>query len=176
MPTALIRRAFQGPRVRSEDQRRPGPGSSAHPGVPVPGRGCTAGVAFPSPAGPMLTDFRKVLDRVAIAAGFWEYVLDSDGQPVKDAEREPVQRGTVRSKMFRHSWCSARLQTLDHGAPVSSDVVRREMGHESPRLVERIYGHLGTVRHRSEVVEYRIEQHQERLGDRLKDLVIPGTV
>jgi hypothetical protein len=34
--------------------------------------------------------------------------------------------------------------------------------------VERIYGHLGTVRHRSEVVEYRIEQHEERLGDRLE--------
>jgi hypothetical protein len=27
--------------------------------------------------------------------------------------------------------------------------------------------HLGTIRHRSEVVEYRVEQHLERLGDRL---------
>jgi integrase len=73
-------------------------------------------------------------------------------------------------KMFRHTWCSARLQTLDHGAPVSTDTVRREMGHGSPRLVERIYGHLGTVRHRSEVVEYRIEQHAEKLRDRLAGL------
>lgn len=35
-------------------------------------------------------------------------------------------------------------------------------------MVEEVYSHLGTVRHRSEVVEYRVEQHQERLGDRLK--------
>lgn len=34
-------------------------------------------------------------------------------------------------------------------------------------LVKRIYGHLGEVRRRSEVVEYRVEQHEERLRDRL---------
>jgi hypothetical protein len=30
-----------------------------------------------------------------------------------------------------------------------------------------VYAHLGTVRHRSAVVEYRIEQHLEALKDRL---------
>jgi hypothetical protein len=26
-------------------------------------------------------------------------------------------------------------------------------------MVKRVYGHLGTVRHRAKVVEYRVEQH-----------------
>jgi len=30
-------------------------------------------------------------------------------------------------------------------------------------MVRRGYAHLGTVRHRSEVVDYRVEQHFERL-------------
>ena len=34
-------------------------------------------------------------------------------------------------------------------------------------MVRRVYAHLGTVRHRSEVVEFRIEQHCEDLKDRL---------
>ena len=34
--------------------------------------------------------------------------------------------------------------------------------------MNRVYGHLGDVRHRSEVLEYRVEQHEEALGDRLQ--------
>jgi len=41
------------------------------------------------------------------------------------------------------------------------------MGHGGDQLVRRIYGHLGQVRHRSEVVEYRVKQHEEVLGERL---------
>jgi hypothetical protein len=37
-------------------------------------------------------------------------------------------------------------------------------------MVERVYAHLGTARHRSEVVEYRVEQHPEVLADRLTRL------
>jgi hypothetical protein len=36
--------------------------------------------------------------------------------------------------------------------------------------VEKVYGHLGTIRHRSEVVEYRVAQHEQALGDRLTAL------
>ena len=32
-------------------------------------------------------------------------------------------------------------------------------------MVRRVYGHVGMVRHRAEVVEYRVEQHCEALGD-----------
>jgi len=38
------------------------------------------------------------------------------------------------------------------------------------RKVKRIYGHLGAIRHRSEVVEYRIENHEDLIGDRLNAL------
>jgi hypothetical protein len=41
-------------------------------------------------------------------------------------------------------------------------------------MVKRIYAHLGDVRHRAEVVEYRVEQHLDRLGDRLNRLGFRG--
>src|SRR5690242_16523993 len=98
----------------------------------------------------VLTDFRKLLDVVAMRAGW--------------------KPGEIRSKMFRHTYCSARLQTLDAGAPVSTYTVAREMGHGGEAMVRRVYGHLGQVRHRSEAVEYRIEQHAAKLGGRLEAL------
>lgn len=97
-----------------------------------------------------IRDIRKGLDQIATRAGWTE--------------------GEIRTKVFRHTYCAARLQTLDQGAPVSPFTIAREMGHGGTRLVERIYGHLGTIRHRSEVVEYRIEHHKEALGDRLRAL------
>jgi hypothetical protein len=45
--------------------------------------------------------------------------------------------------------------------------VSRELGHGSEEMVLRVYAHLGSVRHRSEVVEFRAEQHFEPLGDQL---------
>lgn len=98
----------------------------------------------------MLTDDRKLLDAVAGLAGW--------------------RRGQIRAKMFRHTFCAARLQTLDHGAPVSPYTVAKELGHGGEAMVRRVYGHLGTVRHRAEVVEYRVEQHTERLEERLTAL------
>jgi integrase len=83
------------------------------------------------------------------------------------AARAGWEPGAITSKMFRHTYCAARLQTLDQGAPVHPFTVGRESGHGGDSLVRRVYGHLGTVRHRAEVVEYRVEQHRERLGERL---------
>ena len=59
---------------------------------------------------------------------------------------------------------------MDHGAPVSIFTVSRELGHGSEALVKRIYGHLGTVRHRAKVVEYRVEQHKKVLKEQLAAL------
>ena len=98
----------------------------------------------------MLTDTRKLIDHIAARAGW--------------------KAGEIRTKMFRHTYCSARLQTLDQGAPVSIYTVGKELGHGGDSLVKRVYGHLGQVRHRSEVVEYRAEQHRAKLGDRLAAL------
>lgn len=76
----------------------------------------------------------------------------------------------VHLHQLRHTYCSARLQTLDRGHPVSPFTVAQEMGHGGRSLVDRVYGHLGEVRHRAEVVEYRVEQHQQQLGERLAAL------
>jgi hypothetical protein len=57
---------------------------------------------------------------------------------------------------------------------VSTYTVARELGHESEAMVRKVYAHLGTILHRSEVLEYRVEQHLERLGDRLQRLGLGG--
>lgn len=87
----------------------------------------------------MIQNLRKVLDAIAKRAGW--------------------QAGEITPKMFRHTYCAARLQTVDRGAPIGPYTVAREMGHGGTQLVNRVYGHLGSVRHRSDVVEYRITQH-----------------
>jgi integrase len=113
----------------------------------------TGELLFPSFASgreAMLTDTRKMIDHVAERAG-WK-------------ARE------IRTKMFRHTYCAARLQTLDGGAPVSLYTVSRELGHTSQAMVLKVYSHLGTIRHRSEVVEYRVEQHKKMLAKRLEAL------
>ena len=95
-------------------------------------------------------DIHRLLDRVAVRAG--------------------LAAGELRSKAFRHTYCAARIQTLDRGSPVSLYTVSRELGHGSEEMVRRVYSHLGDVRHRSDVVEYRVEQHLDRLGDRVQRL------
>ena len=94
----------------------------------------------------MLTDVRKALDSVAERVGF--------------------QEGEIRTKMLRHTYCSTRSQTLERGAPVSINTVAYEMGHEGKDTTERIYLHFQSIPHRSEFVEYRVEQH-----DQVDDLV-----
>lgn len=87
----------------------------------------------------MLTDVRKMLDAVGARVGY--------------AARE------LNLYDFRHTYCAARLQTLDGDAPVSPYTVGQELGHGGDSLVKRVYGHLGTVRHRADRVEYRVRQH-----------------
>ena len=98
----------------------------------------------------MLTDVHKQLDAIAARAGW--------------------TAGEIRSKMLRHTYAAARLQTLDAGAPVSVYTVARELGHGGESMVRRVYGHLGERRHRAGVVEYRVEQHAAKLGERLEAL------
>lgn len=114
--------------------------------------GRKSGLLFPSPRltePGMVTDFRKALDAVAERAGWKE--------------------GDIRSKMFRHTYCAARLQTLDHGAPVATFTVSKELGHTNTKLVDEVYGHLPKDgAHRSETVEYRVAQHRKKLATHLK--------
>lgn len=76
----------------------------------------------------MIGDIRKALDTIAIEAGF--------------------AAGEIRPYCFRHTYCAARLQTLDRGAPVSSFTMSCELGHGSDALVKGVYGHLGQIHYR----------------------------
>lgn len=89
----------------------------------------------------MIRDPRAALDTIAARVGW--------------------KAGEIRTKMFRHTYISTRLQTLDRGAPVQPWTVAREVGHQDFDMINRIYGHLQQVRHRSEAVEYRIEHFEE---------------
>ena len=78
---------------------------------------------------------------------------------------------------------SARLQTVEtklrpgrspsdpdawEYVSVTQDAVAREAGHGGTELVKRIYGHRARNPYRSDQVEYRVDQHRETLGDRLR--------
>ncbi len=101
----------------------------------IEGLGRESGLLFPSPThGGMLDDVRWQLDMIL--------------------ERAKVTKH-VTLHTCRHTYTAMRLQTLDHGQPVSPFTVMRELGHSSIGLIEKTYGHLLDVRHRSEAVEYR---------------------
>ena len=129
-------------------------------------------VLFPSPhltADRPLTDLRDLLDRVAVRAGLLVPVLDPrTGKQSRTAAGQLVWAGQrIRTRVFRQTYCAARLQTLDHGRPVSLYTVAQELGHESEEMVRRVYGRLGKSRHRAEAPEFRPEQWFEEVGGQL---------
>lgn len=52
----------------------------------------------------------------------------------------------------------------------------RDLGNAGDSLVKRIYGHLGMIRYRAEVVGYRVEYHRGVLGGRLRFVENRGLV
>ena len=124
-----------------------------------------SGLLFPSTNGGIIRDLRKTLDKLGLMCG--------------------MEEGEVRTRGFRHTYCSTRLQTVqrilrpgrDSAAPdawdyveVSRFQVQKEMGHGGAQLVDRIYGHAQRLPYRAEVVEYRVSRHREELGERLNAL------
>jgi integrase len=110
---------------------------------------------FPSTRGAgesMIRDLRKALDAIGKRAGFPE--------------------GHVRLHMLRHTYTAARIQTLDRGAPIALYSVARELGHSSTDMIEDRYGHLHdrAVLGGSEVIEYRVEHHHAKIGERVEAL------
>ena len=94
---------------------------------------------FPSVyTGGRIRDIRDLIDRVARRAGLPE--------------------GIYRSRAFRITYATARLQTTDRGAPIAQKTVEVELGHASGAMLQKVYGRLGTVRERGEVVEYRVAE------------------
>lgn len=84
---------------------------------------------------------------------------------LKKALREAEIQKPITWHSFRHTYAAARLQTTDHGTPVSPYTVMRELGHRSFHLIEQTYGHLMNVRYRSAVVEY-LESEIVELGSK----------
>jgi len=72
----------------------------------------------------------------------------------------------------RPVWLDLVSQVSLNLTPLSVYTVGKELGHGEDALVKRVYGHLGTVRHRAEVIEYRVEQHQARIVEGLRLLKI----
>jgi integrase len=129
----------------------------------------------------MITDLRKTLDKLPMPERFRRNRTERELEQLEAARRKKLARWTdkprgpkpketreelerpvvttmippLRTKMLRHTYCAARLQTLDHGRPISIYTVAQEMGHGDLKLIKKIYGHLGTVRHRGEAVEFR---------------------
>lgn len=66
----------------------------------------------------MLGDLRHALDDVAERAGF--------------------RRGEIRCTMFRHTYASARLQTVDNDKPIAHWTVANELGHSSVAMIEKV--------------------------------------
>ena len=129
-------------------------------------------VLFPSPhveGDRPLTDLRDLLDRVSVRAGFLTPVVDSTtGKQRRTAAGQLMWTGQrIRTRVFRQTYCAARLQTLDHGRPVSLYTVAQELGHESEEMVRRVYARFGNVRHRAEAPEFRPEQWFDEAGDQL---------
>jgi len=107
----------------------------------------STGLLFPCPrTGRPPTDLRKLLAGIATAAGLTQHITPY---------------------IFRHTYCAARLQTLDGDAPVSPYTVGKELGHSGDALVRRVYGHLGTVRHRAAAVEYPVERLTLKAGRKM---------
>lgn len=107
---------------------------------------------FPSPRnGKPLTSLRHTLKRLLKTLGWTEAKLE-------------------KWYGLRHTYTAARLQTLDHGAPVAPYTVAREFGHKGLAMIQKVYGHLGQQPQRSEVVEHRLEQHLTKLGEVMEAL------
>lgn len=74
---------------------------------------------------------------------------------------EALRQKDVTPRALRTTYCSARLQTLDNGKPIAQWTVYNEMGHSSRKMVDQVYGRLGSIRHRSEAVEYRVDYRDD---------------
>jgi len=83
----------------------------------------------------------------------------------KIGNRARIER--PRLNTFRHSYISARVQTLDGGQPVALFTVAHEVGHANTRLIEERYGHLVHVAKRSDSVDFRLDHYADQVQEQV---------
>jgi integrase len=85
-------------------------------------------------------DARKAFDAIARRAGL------------------PAKR--LRSRTLRTSYITHRLLSLDEGRPVTTEMVRQEIGHSgSSKTIERVYARVSRRRERLDPFAFRIESY-----------------
>jgi integrase len=96
------------------------------------------------------------------------FVSDRNGGPVGDARKAfdaiarraglPAKR--LRSRTLRVSYITHRLLSLDEGRPVTTEMVRQEVGHSATsKTIERVYARVSRRRERLDPFAFRIESY-----------------
>ena len=101
---------------------------------------------FPGTRGGIISDVR---------ISFWNILVNAGLATLRDPEN--TSKGIEERITFhtlRHTYCAARLQTLDRGAPIQQHTVMAEMGHRDYKLIAEIYGHVHLKAPRGEEVLY----------------------
>ncbi len=109
----------------------------------------------------------------AVREGGKEAMLVDPRKPLAKIAGRAGLNTPVLLHSLRHTYTAQRLQTCDRGRPVAIYTVARELGHRSTAMIEKRYGHLHDRAQAggTEVVEFRVEHHGEKLRDRLEALV-----
>jgi len=92
----------------------------------------------------------------------YRHLVERPYAEIDHALAAAVQKAEIEKPVtlhsLRHTYCTARLNTLDGGAPVSIWTVACELGHRDTGMIERVYGHVlqDRDRHgvRRDVLEY----------------------
>lgn len=66
----------------------------------------------------------------------------------------------LRSRTLRVSYITHRLLSLDEGRPVTTEMVRQEVGHSATsKTIERVYARVSRRRQRLDPFAFRIESY-----------------
>lgn len=103
----------------------------------------TTGILFPSPKAPdrPVGSIKRLMAELGVRIGY---------------ER------ALTPKVFRHTYCAARLQTTDGGVPIAKIKVARELGHRKSDITEGVYAHVDpgmTLMRRRERVEFTLADY-----------------
>lgn len=116
---------------------------------------------FPGLGGGIIQDVRL---------SYWAILVDAGLATYKDPEeKDKGIQEAIAFHILRHTYCAARLQTTDRGAPIQQHTVMAEMGHRDYKLIAEIYGHVQHRAPRGEEVLY-VPSEDSEADEVLRDL------